>query len=250
VSGTAPHRSVSAETFEALSVGGLNLHAVFERDCLPEELRRALTALSPLPRVVLIGHGGRALWSNIESARTRGDLSGPHPIDTYSVRLVRNWLAGIFPEAQAHLLYPLTPSTSAAPVATIDLQALGACAGWHHPSPFMVGINTVWGSWFAYRVALLTDAPIEPTRNSSGASPCGACVNRDCVAACPAGALATNFDLARCAAYRLRRGSECALTCQARLVCPIGHEYRYADAQLAHCYGESLRMLKAFSKIA
>ena len=241
---TTPHQPVPSETFAALTAGGLNLHAVFERDRLPERLSQALEALSPLPRVVLVGHGGRTLWSKIEAARARGDLPGPHPIDTYSIRLVRNWISERFPEAQMQMLYPQMPGL---PTATVDLQALGACAGWHYPAPFMVGINATWGSWFAYRVALLTDAPIGPTRIVSGVSPCGACADRVCVAACPADALTTDFDLARCVAYRLHRDSECALTCRARQACPVGREHRYADAQLAHCYGESLRMIKAFS---
>lgn len=244
---TTLHQPVPSETFTALTAGGLNLHAVFERDRLPERLNQALAALSPLPRVVLVGHGGRTLWSKIGAARARGDLSGPHPIDTYSVRLVRDWFSERFPGAQMQMFYPQMPGM---PTATVDLQALGACAGWHYPAPFMVGINATWGPWFAYRAVLLTDAPIEPTRILSGVSPCGTCSDRACIAACPADALRTDFDLALCVAYRLHRNSECALTCRARQACPVGREHRYADAQLTHSYGESLRMIKALSASA
>ena len=237
----ALRQGISASVFEALTAVGLNLHAVFERDELPSDLRRTLAGISSLPRVLLLGNGGFSLWSHVEGARERGELPGPDPIDTYSIRIVRRWLSSTFPSARGQIVYP---PASGEPMATVDLQALGVYAGWHHPTPFMVGINAAWGPWFAYRVLLLTDAPLDSTSPMNDASPCATCVERTCISACPADALTGRFDLARCAAYRTRGDSICALTCRARLACPVGREHRYPDAQLAHSYGESLRMLR------
>ena len=233
---------MSSSLFAPLVAAGLNLHAVFDVAALPVAVRAALGPVAPGMRLLLVGHGGRALWSRVCAERSRGDLPAKHPIDAYSTREVGAWLAANFPGARSVFLYPQPLD---APVA-VGLQQLGALAGWHHPAPFRVGINAAWGSWFAYRALVLTDAPLEPTPRVESASPCVSCTARPCVTACPAGALAGDFDLARCVDYRLVAGSACAQTCRARLACPVASEHRYDDAQLAHCYGESLHMLRAW----
>ena len=244
-----PESMTEVPLLAALARAGLNLHAVFAVDALPAPLRAALAAAKApetLPRVWLIGHGGRALWARVSAERARGGLPTAHPIDAWSVRCVREALAAHCPAARAHFLYPQPLEAPAA----LDLQRFGALAGWHHPTPFMVGINAAWGTWFAYRALLLTDAPLEPTPRIDTVSPCLSCVARPCRAACPAGALgapadaAARFDLGCCVDYRLETDSACAQTCRARLACPVAPQHRYDDAQLAHCYGESLRMLR------
>ena len=50
-----------------------------------------------------------------------------------------------------------------------------------------------------------------------------------------------------CIAQRLRADSACALTCPARLACPVGPEHRYSSAQMAHSYGISLAMLREYA---
>ena len=232
----------ASPVFASLVRAGLNLHAVFDVAALPQTLGAACATVSDLPRLWLVGHGGRALWDRVLAARAQGGLPDEHPIDAYSERCVRDWLAASFPAARAHFLYP---QPLAAP-ATLDLQQLGALAGWHYPAPFRVGINRAWGSWFAYRALVLTDAPLASTPRLESESPCASCSAQPCLGACPAGALGEVFDLARCLDYRLAADSGCALTCRARLACPVGREHRYDDAQLAHSYGESLRMLNAW----
>ena len=236
-----------ASVFSTLADAGLNLHAVFAVAALPASWRTALEAAgapADLPRLWLVGHGGRALWAQVCAERDRGTLPADHPIDAWSVRCVREALTAHFPAARAHCLYPQPLEAPAA----LDLQRLGALAGWHHPAPFMVGINAAWGPWFAYRALLLTDAPLTPTPPLATSSPCADCAARPCVAACPGAALEPRFDLMRCVDYRLAADSACALTCRARLACPVAPQHRYDDAQLAHCYGESRRMLMAWRK--
>ena len=129
----------------------------------------------------------------------------------------------------------------------IGLQALGCLAGWHHESPFRVGVNAEWGPWFAYRAVALTDADLPPSVPMSGTSPCASCTASPCVAACPAGALADkDFSLQKCIAYRRQPDSRCRITCVARTRCPVRPEHRYDDAQIAHSYSRSMAMIEKF----
>lgn len=237
---------MSVALFARLADAGLNLHAVFEVAALPATVRSALVSPNSPDRhlrLLLVGHGGRALWGRVEAIRT--SLPQDHPVDAYSAQVVRDALLTCYPGAHNTFFYPQPLD---APLA-VDLQRLGALAGWHYPAPFRVGINATWGPWFAYRALVLTDAPLVPTPRVESVAPCASCSGRPCLAACPAGALdadAACFDLASCLEYRLAPDSRCALTCLARLACPVALEHRYEDAQLAHSYGESLRMLRAW----
>ena len=237
---------MSVAMFARLADAGLNLHAVFGVAALPATVRSALGSPDPNWCLLFVGHGGRALWRRIEAMRA--SLPPDHPIDAYSTQVVRDALRACYPGAHSTFVYP---QPLGAPLA-VDLQQLGALAGWHHPAPFRVGINAIWGPWFAYRALVLTDAPLMPTPRVELGAPCASCSGRPCLAACPAGALdadAACFDLARCLEYRLAPDSRCALSCLARLACPVAVEHRYEEAQLAHSYGESLRMLRAWRHI-
>lgn len=221
----------------ALDGAGLNLQAVFDLDTLPaelgEELRRRFgTAYRQL---ILVGHGGKALW---EAVRAAG-MDGEHPIDDFSLAAVAAWLAEQAPGCRHAVLYPGGQSP--------DLLALGRLAGWHHPSPLGIGINEHWGTWFAYRVALLADSDLEPTPRLAGQAPCMACRGQPCITACPAGALAGGaLELEKCAAWRLRPDSPCRDRCLARAACPVGAGHRYGDAQAAHTYLRSLEAIAAW----
>ena len=219
--------------FTALDAAGLNLQAVFDLAALPEAVQGSLRghpAFDPAFRqLILIGHGGRLLWERVRAAG--GD--SPHPIDDYSRATFNRWFAENLPGHRHAVVYPGD--------APVGLQALGTLAGWHHPSPFMVGINARWGSWFAYRVLALADTDLPVTAPDPSPSPCLACAARPCVPACPGDALADGgFSLAKCIAYRRLADSRCRATCVARLACPVGREHRYEDSQLAHAEGRSL----------
>ena len=222
--------------FSALDAVGLNLHAVFALDQLPDALRDALhNECDPARRysqLILIGNGGRALWQTIQ----REGGHSADPIDDFSVREVRRWLAAQASGLNYEIVYPGER--------LIGLQSLGERAGWHFASPFMVGINECWGTWFAYRVAVLADTDFEPTRRVPGESPCTTCRSRPCVAACPGNAIESDgFNLASCVNHRLRPDSACRTTCLARLACPVRAEHRYDDDQIRHAYAISLRFI-------
>lgn len=224
------HRPLPADI---LNDAGLNRQHVFALADLPAEFRASLNPAPGETQLILIGHAGRRLWSRICAQ----GIAGEHPIDSYTMATVRRWFAEVAPGKQLRFLYPGDHP--------IGLQHLGKLAGWHHSTPFMVGIDGEWGSWYAYRAAILTDSDFAPFFPVDRSHPCEPCAGRPCVPACPADALSgKDFDLDRCLTYRRSENSRCELVCISRISCPTGAEHRYDDAQLAHSYGQSMRMLK------
>lgn len=228
---------MTAADFSLLDRVGLNLHAVFDVDALPDAMQASLRAgAGPAPRyrqLILIGNAGPRLWASVKAAAP----DSVDPIDAFSIRSVAQWFAAHFGNRPCLRLYPGE--------ACVDLQALGALAGWHHPTPFKVGIQQGWGTWFAYRVALLADTALAPTAALQPPSPCDSCSDTPCIRACPAGAMAGGeFSLASCIGYRRQPASRCAATCVARLSCPVGAEHRYDEEQIRHGYANSLKMIE------
>ncbi len=222
-----------------LAAAGLNRQHVFDLATLPAEITATLGATAGFHQLILLGHGGKRLWECVEAAGGVGD----DPVDNYCARVVADWFAAELPGHGYRTVYP-----GSAPV---SLQRLGALAGWHHPTPFMVGIDPEWGPWWAYRAVVLADTEFCPSRPVDRSSPCTGCQARPCVTACPAAAMdGGSFALEKCIAYRKRDDSKCIHTCLARLACPVGSEHRYGDDQLSHAYSVSLRTLRAIASPA
>lgn len=225
---------MKAADFTALDDAGLNLHAILNLAQLPAEitadLRRRCDPTGRYRQLILIGHGGRTLWSALKAS----GISSDNPIDDFSSRTVEHWFTAQFPGTAHEIIYP-----GAIP---LGLQALGRIAGWHHASPFMVGIHPDWGTWFAYRVVLLAATDLAASTPRRSESPCTSCADKPCVASCPAGALDDDrFTLEKCLAYRRQASSRCKTTCIARITCPVGGVHRYSDEQITHSYSISLR---------
>lgn len=214
---------------------GLNRQHVFALDALPPELRATLGDTSAFRQLILLGHGGKRLWTCVKAA----DLPGEHPIDDYTIKIVNRVFATHFADHKYRILYPGdTP---------VGLQQLGAQAGWHHPSPFMLGIDREFGSWFAYRAAVLADTDFSPFLPVDRSTPCTTCASRPCITHCPADALANGFSLNKCISYRQQATSLCRHTCLARLNCPVGVEHRYDEDQMRHTYALSLKAIEQYS---
>jgi epoxyqueuosine reductase len=225
---------MSATDFSALDRAGLNLLAVFDLADLPAETRERLDPENRYRQLLLIGHGGRTLWEQVQAAPSASE----HPIDDFSIATVQAWFAAQLPGRAFAVIYPGN--------APIGLQALGKLAGWHHESPFRVGINDTWGSWFAYRAVVLADTELDLTPVMPGESPCQRCATQPCIAACPGEALSDRaFSLQKCIAYRKQPDSRCRETCVARTRCPVRPEHRYTDAQIAHSYSRSMAMIES-----
>lgn len=222
-----------------LQSAGLNRQAVFDIDALPADIVAALAASIPSGRayrqLILIGHAGRTLWECVTASGIRSE----DPIDDFTLQTVRRWMAQAHANNTYEILYPGTQA--------IGLQRLGQLAGWHHASPFMVGIDQEWGTWYAYRALVVADTRLEPTAPAPGAHPCAACAHKACIASCPAAAMdGEQFDLAKCIAYRKREGSGCKATCLARVSCPVGASHRYCDQQIHHTYSGSMRTIERY----
>ncbi len=228
------------QVFDAslLDRAGLNRQAVFDLDALPADLAAPLQAGGYAHRyrqLILLGHAGRRLWESVKAA----EVDREHPIDDFTVRTVRRWFAEEYPQHAYDVIYPGTHA--------IGLQRLGQLAGWHHATPFMVGIDARWGSWFAYRAVILADTAFAPTGPEESEHPCNSCKDKPCIAACPASALAGGqFDLDRCIGYRRQAGSRCRETCIARVSCPVGIDHRYAEEQIRHSYSLSLQAIEKY----
>lgn len=219
--------------YTLLDAAGLNLHAIIALDGLSAAFRASIDPEGRYAQLILIGNGGRRLWDRIKEA----GVASPDPIDDYSVLKVRAWLAAEAPTSDFAIVYPGDR--------LVGLQSLGALAGWHFASPFMVGINTQWGPWFAYRAVVLANTDFEPSRREEWRSPCGTCADVPCARSCPGGAIGNGgFVLENCVGYRSRADSVCQLTCRARIACPAGAEHRYSDEQMRHSYAVSLRFIK------
>jgi epoxyqueuosine reductase len=221
--------------YSLLDEAGLNLRAIFPLDQLSAEIRQSLGAHANYRQLILVGNGGPALWTAIKNDQ---GIASADPIDDFSLRRIRAWLAAQAPGCRHEVVYPGHR--------LVGLQSLGALAGWHFASPFMVGINARWGTWFAYRGVLLADTDFAASVPQAGQSPCVSCRARWCVVACPAHAMGeAGFALEKCVGYRRQPGSACRASCLARLACPVGSENRYDDGQIRHSYSISLQMIKS-----
>lgn len=219
---------------------GLNLYACFDCAALPTSILDVIASagidLERYSRLLLLGHGGRTLWEQVQS-----DWQADDPIDNYSIRVTKQFLHDYCDDAPHHILYPLTDMP-------LPLQQLGMLAGWHHRAPLGIGINGVYGVWFAYRVAVLTTAVLAPTEPMDTPSPCTNCVDKPCVSACPGRAVGEvgGFQAIPCFTHRVKSNSSCADRCLSRLACPYFPEHRYSDTQIQYHYTLSLPSLRAY----
>ena len=220
-----------------LASAGLNRYAILALDSLPADIVDSLQGitgdLSNFRQLILIGHGGRALWEGVQAANIRS----ADPIDDYTVKTIAHCFAAELPETAYQLIYP-----SQHP---IGLQRLGELAGWHHASPFMVGIDSEWGSWSAYRAVLLTNSDFPLSGKVDRKHPCPTCIEKMCISHCPAQALNSGqLELQRCLNFRLQPDSPCQHSCLARVACPVGKQHAYSEAQMCHVYGTSLQWIR------
>ncbi len=222
-----------------LNGAGLNRQAVFNIDDLPSDMAACVRASCPSAsgyrQLLLIGHAGRQLWKSMKAAGVHSE----HPVDDFTVQVVREWFARCQPQNTYEIIYPGTH--------LIGLQRLGQLAGWHHATPFMVGIDREWGTWYAYRAVVLADTRFEPTVPLKTAAPCHHCEHKACIATCPGAALDDGqLNLGKCVAYRKRAESHCKATCLARVICPVGSQHRYDDEQMHHIYSNSMRYIERY----
>jgi hypothetical protein len=175
--------------------------------------------------LVLLGFTGSLQWGKFASSPEFRD-GAPDPLDRWSTRvahaLADNWSATALSPASGPPWWPF--------------QRWALRAEPLHRSPLGILLHPVYGSWHAYRAALLFAEPIVIPRASSWPHPCESCVERPCLRRCPVDAVARQgFDVARCRGHLARvEGSSCMESgCGARAACPLGAEHRYGLEQAA-----------------
>lgn len=222
---------------ETLANRGLNLQAVLSLDGLPDSILKELQCTADLSRyrqLLLLGHGGKKLWQQIKN----DGFTSNNTVDDFTCRSIQAWFKSEYDGTAFKILYPGEH--------LIPLQLLGQIAGWHFPSPFMVGVNDRWGSWYAYRAVVLADSQFAVTLRPEWHSPCETCNTKPCISACPVSAVSdSGLDLARCIAYRKQPDSACRFNCLARWTCPVATLERYSEEQLHYHYERSLQTLLA-----
>lgn len=226
-----------------LSRIGLNLQAVINIKDLPcklvEQLLLTTDKLSYYSQLVLIGNGGKLLWTKIKES----GFSSENSIDDFSSNQVIQFFGKRFSTDDFELIFPNQNQNQP----SLGLQTLGEIAGWHNPSPFKVGINQQWGSWFAYRAVVLVKSHYQPTIASTEPSPCKTCQIKPCIQICPANALESNeLDLDSCIAYRKQDNSKCKDRCIARMACPVADKHQYPLEQIQYHYSLSMRMIENY----
>ncbi len=235
-----------SDLFAQLSELGLNVHGVLPLadwpDFSTDEDHAATHGLADSVLWV-IGHQGPRLWQHL-SAWWGEDWPSrrldAHPIDAWSRETIERALQA---RGIAHrCLFPLREQQ-----ALLPLQQWGRVLGWHQHSPFQVGIDAEWGSWFAYRAVFVVRQPWPITPQRVGPHPCETCTERACLSACPANALRPQWDLQRCLRHRLAPASSCANTCLARCACPVGQQHAYDESQMAYHYGQSLAFMRRWA---
>ncbi len=227
--------------FEHLSRAGLNMHHVFDLRALPEFLLQPLAELNidtgRFRQLIIIGHGGKTLWQSMPKAY----FKRAHPIDAFCCDTWQRIMTTEHPNVDYQILYPRHQK----PLLHFDLQALGKLAGWHHETPFKVGINPTYGSWFAYRLLIIADSNFTLSPKVSTDHPCDSCVDKPCVSACPVNALTDtgNYDWKKCFSYREQPESVCSDRCLARMACPVAPEHQYDVKQIQYHYNLSRKHL-------
>ena len=217
------------------------MQAVFNLADLPEQIRcdiaEQIEVFSNYRQLLLIGHGGKRVWEAVQASQFR---DATDPIDSFSVDRIKSWFGAHYPSCKYKIIYPDRQRI-------VPLQTLGELAGWHHCSPFRIGINQLWGSWFAYRLAVLTDSNFEVSEKTGISSPCEACIEKPCITACPADALqCSDYSLKRCINHRLESESSCHDQCLARLACPVATQHRYTMGQINYHYGRSMLTIEEY----
>ena len=269
----------NALNLEPLTRVGLNQHAVFNISELPFTLQQQMAhscqqlglQVQDYSQVILVAHLGRSFWNaltrqiqeveGVELGQLDSD-SGltakpeamsvvfsevepelQHPVDDYAIQMVRETMDSQPMKLEYQILYPLADSTQV----SVNLQAFGECAGWHFSSPMSLGVNSQWGTWFAYRALILVDSQFEVTLPAVLGNPCNSCTDTPCISACPVEAVTLKgLDTEACVGYRVGDDSACQQQCLSRMSCPAGQLHQYSEQQINYHYLQSYQLIRRF----
>jgi NAD-dependent dihydropyrimidine dehydrogenase PreA subunit len=190
----------------ALLPAGLNLISAlpverYDRD-VPESFH--LSKRHPDGKsLVVIGNGGRAFWDGFRTYREKHrDFAEreAHPLDAYTMMVIESLLPPLLRSAgvSGRILYPFDFARE-----PVSFLHLGAMAGLGARSLLGVLVHPEFGPWIALRAALLLNVELEPSPVVPF-DPCGGCVDKPCLTACPARAVSERgWDVPACTAHRV-----------------------------------------------
>ena len=220
---------------------GLNLCASFNLHELPKAVEETLPERlsSNYNSLLLVGTRGGEFWQYLQTINENPD----HPFDNISQKVTEKILRKAYPQVKTLCLYPSKEYI-------LPLQKLGHLVGWGRPSILGLDIHPQYGTWFAYRTALLVSEPLPQTNTSEAQVVCEVCIDKPCQPVCPVQAVQSfgHFDIMACSDNRVKAESVCANQCLSRLACPVGREYRYSPDQLAHHGSFSLASIKRYKE--
>lgn len=212
----------------------------------PAHLRAA--AIDPRARsIVVIGNGGGAFWGAYrEHVKTHpGWDRRDNPLDDFTREVIESDVTGPLAArgVRSVCVYPFVGDAG-----NLHFMELGKIAGIGGPSIIGVLIHPIYGTWIAFRAALLLEAMLDEPGTALGFDPCPQCAARSCVAACPVGAISpsSGWDLVRCVRHRVEAEPDCGAGCYSRLRCVVGPEHRYPDDELRHHQERSLRSMREY----
>jgi epoxyqueuosine reductase QueG len=208
---------------------------------------RASTIDSRARSIVVIGNGGSAFWEvyRRHSDANAGWAQRDNPLDDFTRQVVERDLAGAIRarDLRCTTVYPFLSDAG-----NLHFMELGKIAGIGGPSIIGVLVHPVYGTWIAFRAALLIEETLDEPGPALGFDPCPRCVPRSCIPACPVGAVAADarWDALKCVRHRVEAEPDCGAGCYSRLGCVIGPQHRYPDDELRHHQERALRSMREY----
>lgn len=232
--------ALCADIGDAIAPFGLNLVGAALPEAYDALVPPAYRLREPPAAIVVVGNGGGALWTAFRGhvAAHPGLDARPHPLDDFTREVLTTRAAPVLHGHGAHgrLRFPF--DADGPPLSFVHLAE---AAGLGAPSLLGILLHPEFGPWMALRGAFLVDVAAAAARPAAGFSPCAACADRPCVAACPAGAvtIASRWDPEGCMSHRLAAAGRCDTGCHARVACVYGAPHRYPDDALAYHQGRA-----------
>lgn len=195
---------------------------------------------------VVVAQAGGGYWERLEQMRrVDADLDAhEHPLDTMTRSTARR-LQTLLGEACDAVHFPFDEQA-------IDFVSVGQALGMGRPSRLAILIHPRYGLWFAFRMLFLVRdvESVLPPAPALAEHPCETCP-APCIPACPAGAIhgpagEERLDYPASFRYRLAHPGTCVDACAARLACPVGADYRYPQAFLAHSHARAFAVGRAY----
>ena len=234
-----------------LAPQGLNLVGatpVADYDARVSAAYRVARTFARARTIVVIGNGGRRFWNGFRdyvAARPASLRNRAHPLDDYTVECIETALSPRLDRTGAwyRFVYPFQFFSGL----RVSFRHLAEAAGLAGPSILGIHLHPTYGPWLALRAALFIDRTLSAPAPARGFDPCPTCVERPCIAVCPARAITPDAgsDVATCTDHRLGNPAGCTDRCHARYACVYGRAHRYTDDELAFHQRASLATMRA-----